>query len=157
MSVEYDRRRPGQQFVIERLGRGALINQRAFMIEDDADSDFVARTTVSIYCLKYTKFAEIMARRQDLRIAKNHVQRELDSSNVPVALDYIFHNNARNSSYEYVETLRKNELRVKLKNAIMQKWTKVKQENAPADISALVDQMLQKKRAAQNDSTAYNN
>ena len=57
----------------------------------------------------------------------------------------------RHDINDYVEQLRKNELRVKFKNAIMQKWTKVKQENAPADISALVDQMLRKKRAAQND------
>ena len=32
VSVPYDRRRPGQDFVIERLGRGALINHRAFMV-----------------------------------------------------------------------------------------------------------------------------
>ena len=39
----------------------------------------------------------------------------------------------------------------------MQKWTRIKQENAPADISALVDQMLKKKRTAQNEGPNYNN
>ena len=57
----------------------------------------------------------------------------------------------------YYTRLRKNELRIKLKNAIMQKWTRIKQENAPADISALVDQMLKKKRTAQNEGPNYNN
>jgi len=43
------------------------------------------------------------------------------------------------------------------KNAIMQKWTKVKQDNAPADISVLVDQMLKKKRTAQTENTNSSN
>ena len=34
VAVKYDRRRDDQYFVIERLGRGALINHRSFMVED---------------------------------------------------------------------------------------------------------------------------
>jgi len=127
VSVEYDRRRPGKQFVIERLGRGALINHRAFMVQDDADSDFVARTTCSCYYLSYKKFAELLLKRTDLRKAKAEVQRELDKSEIAVALDYIFHNNMREHMEGYNATLRRNVWRVTLKNAIMQKWTVVKQ------------------------------
>ena len=38
----------------------------------------------------------------------------------PLALDYIFHNN---NERDYGAQLRKNQLRVKLKNAIMQTWS----------------------------------
>ena len=101
MAVKYDRRRDDQYFVIERLGRGALINHRSFMVEDDADTDFVSRTTVSCFVLPYTKFADLMHKRQDLRQAKNDVETELLKSHMPLALDYIFHNNERDSVERY--------------------------------------------------------
>ena len=46
----------------------------------------------------------------------------------PLAIDYIFHNNNKHDVNLYKETLRKNELRVKFKNAIMQHWSKIKEE-----------------------------
>ena len=101
MAVKYDRRRDDQYFVIERLGRGALINHRSFMVEDEADTDFVCRTTVSCFVLHYTKFADLMHKRQDLRQAKNDVETELLKSHMPLALDYIFHNNERDSVERY--------------------------------------------------------
>ena len=41
VALKYDRRREDQNFVIERLARGAIINHRSFMVRDDADTDFV--------------------------------------------------------------------------------------------------------------------
>ena len=76
---------------------------------------------------------------------------------MPLALDYIFHNNLRSDISTYTEQLRKNELRVKLKNAIMQKWTVVKEQNQPGNISDMVDQMLKKKRTAQKDGPDFLN
>ena len=93
VAVKYDRRRDDQYFVIERLGRGALINHRSFMVEDEADTDFVCRTTVSCFVLHFEKFKELLGRRQDLRLAKQDVETELLKSHMPLALDYIFHNN----------------------------------------------------------------
>ena len=95
VAVKYDRRRDDQYFVIERLGRGALINHRSFMVEDEADTDFVCRTTVSCFVLHFDKFKELLGRRQDLRLAKQDVETELLKSHMPLALDYIFHNNKR--------------------------------------------------------------
>lgn len=63
MSVKYDRRRPDDYFVIERLGRGAIINHRSFMVEDDADTDFICLTPVSVFYLPFSKFEEIRAKR----------------------------------------------------------------------------------------------
>ena len=59
----YDRRREKEYFTIERLGPGAIINHRSFMIRDDADTDFVCRTTVSAFVLTYEKLREIAAKR----------------------------------------------------------------------------------------------
>ena len=66
VAIKYDRRREEQNFVIERLGRGAIINHRSFMVTDDADTDFVCRTMVSVFSLTTVKLNEIMLKRQDL-------------------------------------------------------------------------------------------
>ena len=63
------------------------------MVEDEADTDFVCRTTVSCFVLHFEKFKELLGRRQDLRLAKQDVETELLKSHMPLALDYIFHNN----------------------------------------------------------------
>ena len=55
----------------------------------------------------------------------------------------------------YKETLRKNELRVKFKNAIMQHWSKVKDETAPGNIQNMVDDMLKRKRASDKNGVDY--
>jgi CRP-like cAMP-binding protein len=67
VALKYDRRREDQNFVIERLARGAIINHRSFMVRDDADTDFVCLTTVSVFVLNYNKFYEIKRKRQDLK------------------------------------------------------------------------------------------
>lgn len=141
--------------MIERLGRGAIINHRSFMIKDDADTDFVCRTTVSCFVLHYDKFKEVEVKRQDLQRARTEVEQELYAPLLPLALDYIFHNNEKSSQQAYAEILRKNQLRVKFKNAIMQQWTKIKDDTAPGNIQDMVDQMLKKKRDSAKDGGDY--
>ena len=70
VSSKYDRRREDQSFVIERLTRGAIINHRSFMVKDDADTDFVCLTNVSVFMLSHDKFKEIKRKRQDLKRTK---------------------------------------------------------------------------------------
>ena len=66
-----------EQFVIERLGRGSIINHRSFMVEDDADTDFRCLTTVSCFELTAEKLKEIKDRRDDLRSAYRSVEEEI--------------------------------------------------------------------------------
>ena len=94
VAIKYDRRRNDQYFVIERLGRGAIINHRSFMIRDDADTDFVCKTSVSCYFLTSAKLHAIFQHRQDLKSAREAVKVNLLTPVMPIALDYIFHNNA---------------------------------------------------------------
>ena len=76
VSAKYDRRRDDETFVIERLTKGAIINHRSFMVKDDSDTDFVCRTTVSVFMLSLAKFKEIQRKRQDLKRTKKDVQSE---------------------------------------------------------------------------------
>ncbi len=48
--TKFDKRRP-DEFVIERLTRGAIINAKAFLIKDDVDTAFICETTVKCYTL----------------------------------------------------------------------------------------------------------
>ena len=66
------------------------------------------------------------------------------SPKYPIALDYIFHGNAE-SQEDYKMTLHKNELKVKFKNAVMQVWTKIKQENTPKDMTSLIQEMIERR------------
>ena len=118
------------------------------MVRDDADTDFVCRTTVSVFVLSYQKFNEIKRKRKDLKETKLRLKDQLFKSYYPLALDYIFHNNVKNGIENYQETLRKNELRVKFKNAIMQHWTKVKEETQPGNLQNMIDDMLKRERAS---------
>jgi len=109
------------------------------MIQDDADTDFVCRTNVSLFSLTFEKLKEIKNKRQDLSDAREKVKHELYAPSLPLALDYIFHNNTRDSYESYLENMRKNTLRVKFKNVIMQKWTQVKEEKSTGSIQDMVD------------------
>ena len=128
IAIPYDKR-IDEYFVIERLTKGAIINHRSFLLKDDADTDFKCFTNVSCFVLTYEKVKQIKVKRIDLQKAKNDVKQEIYQSIEPIALDYIIHNNERNSYDAYMETLRKNEYRVSFKNTVMQTWSKVKKEN----------------------------
>lgn len=41
----------GEEFVIEKLFRGSIINHNSFLMEDMIDTDFICRTTVSYFML----------------------------------------------------------------------------------------------------------
>ena len=57
----------------------------------------------------------------------------------------MFHNHAE-SPEEYGIVLHKNELKVKIKNAVMQVWSQVKRESQPKNISTLIAEMIERKK-----------
>ena len=128
-----------QNFVIERLGRGAIINHRSFLLQDDADTDFKCYTTVSVFVLTYDKLSAVKKRRKDLKEAKASVSASQLKPVYPLALDYIMHCFDED---DYENKLRKNMLRVKLKNAIMQTWSETKKSNSPKSISDIIEDLL---------------
>lgn len=76
-------------FIIERLGRGAIINHRSFLLKDEADTDFKCSTTMSAFVLSYEAMKKIKHRRQDFKNEYLKVKKEVLASE-PIALDYIF-------------------------------------------------------------------
>ena len=61
----------------------------------------------------------------------------------------------RSSLEAYNEALRKNELRVKFKNAIMQHWTKVKEDTAVGSLQDMINEMLKRKRSNKKEGFDY--
>mmetsp|Transcript_14562 Transcript_14562/g.10252 ORF Transcript_14562/g.10252 Transcript_14562/m.10252 type:complete len:106 (-) Transcript_14562:526-843(-) len=76
-------------FIIERLGRGAIINHRSFLLKDEADTDFKCSTTMSAFVLSYEAMKKIKHRRHDFKNEYMKVKKEVLASE-PIALDYIF-------------------------------------------------------------------
>lgn len=66
LSVPYDKRRPDEDFVIERLTTGAILNHQAFIVKDWADTDYICRTPVSCFELSYDRLRNVIRTRADL-------------------------------------------------------------------------------------------
>lgn len=92
LSTLYDKRKKDEEFIIERLTAGAILNHNAFMVKDIADTDYVCRTPVSCFALSYEKMKQVMLRRADLQQANKEVKRDVFMPKYNIALDYIFHN-----------------------------------------------------------------
>ena len=76
-----------------------------------------------------------------------------------IALDYIIHNNAR-QSYEQFEKMKQAQaLKVKLKNAVMQEWTQVTNKRKSKSIKDLVEEMCaakEKKKKKESEKVEDN-
>ena len=66
--TKFDKRRQDEEFVIERLTRGAIINAKSFLIKDDVDTAFVCETTVKCYTLLSTTVDAIEKKRASINI-----------------------------------------------------------------------------------------
>ena len=77
LSVSYDKRRPDDNFVIERLTTGAILNHQAFIVKDSADTDYICRTPVSCFELPYDRLKNVIRTRADLQIAQKDIKQQL--------------------------------------------------------------------------------
>lgn len=52
-------------FIVERLGRGSVINHRSFLpkVDDEADTDYKCITPVSAFIIKTSAVEKILARK----------------------------------------------------------------------------------------------
>ena len=146
IAVKYDNRVEEGVFVIERLTKGAIINHRSFLLKDDADTDFKCLTAVSCYTLDYQKMKAIKAKRADLQKAKSEVKKEVFSSELPLALDYIIHCNPNQTDAAYQEKIQSNQFRVMFKNTVMQTWSEIKKANQKPSLKDMINELIKKKR-----------
>ena len=105
--TKFDKRR-ADEFVIERLTRGAIINSKSFLINDDVDTTFQCETVVKCLVLTSATVNSIAQKRAqvnqfDLEQAKKKVYKELSIPENDIALDYIIHN-TQSESYEKFQT-----------------------------------------------------
>jgi hypothetical protein len=110
------------------MSRGSIINYRAFMVGDEIDTDIVCMTNVSVLKLSREALEDICARRSDLKQVFHRQQFEMHQLKKPLALDYITPVNLIDLDDRRL-MLHKQELKMRLKNAIMQQWTKIKVAN----------------------------
>ena len=66
LSVPYDNRLRDEEFVIERLISGAILNHQAFILKQKTWADYVCRTPVSCFELTYERMKKVEAKRPDL-------------------------------------------------------------------------------------------
>lgn len=131
-------------FVIERLGRGSIINHISFLpqVADKSDTEFKCKTSVSALLLRTDVIKHIVAKRADLKDALQETYDRINGKQI--ALDYIIHNNAPKETY--AQTLEQNAMRVRLKNAIMQIWSQYKQDNKKPSLNDLVKNLMKEKK-----------
>jgi len=98
------------------------------MVGDKVVTDIVCMTKVSALMLSRTSIDDICARRPDLRQVFHREQFVMKALNRPLALDYITPVNVKEFD-ERGKTLLEQELKMRLKNAIMQHWNKIKVAN----------------------------
>lgn len=85
------------------------------------------------------------------------MKRELKNYTLDLALDYIFHNNNRTSVEAYNESERKNLLRVKFKNAIMMKWSEIKEKKPKGNMQDMINQLIKQKNESKKDGVDFAN
>ena len=123
----------GQEFVIERLFRGSVINHNSFILNDQIDTDAKCKTVVTVYCIDYDTVKRLRKKIIELDYALRKLEIKLIAMDIEPALDYIivdpvcrtqFMGNkaTKHIIHDYERELRVNKLTVKLKNAIMSQW-----------------------------------
>jgi len=80
----------GQDFVIEKLYRGSIINHNSFLMNDEIDTDAKCGTTVSLFYINMNKIKEL--RNKHIQLEKALIDVEMALVNPGAcepAIDYI--------------------------------------------------------------------
>ena len=118
----------GEPFAIERLYRGSIMNHHSFLLNDENDTNAKCVTTVSAFILKFEDLTLIRQKNAELDNEIKKVESKLLGQLNPIALDYIIKLPKDKKKVRNFELdIRRNALTVKLKNAIMQQWLRVKE------------------------------
>ena len=112
-------------------------------MDDISDTDFKCRTSVSAFTLKTDAIKRLMNKHPNLKNTVHSLMKKLHGKEI--ALDYIIHNNAKTAE-EYEAQLRRNQLRVKFKDAIMRLWSKYKEDHKKPSLNYLVKKMMKEKK-----------
>uniref|UniRef100_A0A7S3CT47 Cyclic nucleotide-binding domain-containing protein n=1 Tax=Strombidium rassoulzadegani TaxID=1082188 RepID=A0A7S3CT47_9SPIT len=158
----------GEEFVIERLYRGSILNHNSFLMNDGIDTDAKCKSTVSFFCIDINKIKYLRQKHIELDQALTKQELILVNPNArEPALDYIIQDPYSNQHFfqhkakkevlihNYKEEERRRYLTVKLKNAIMVHWLDVKKARAKPSLEEIIKNLAAKKKAQAENAQAF--
>lgn len=154
----------GEEFIIEKLYRGSVINHNSFLMNDDIDTDARCKSTVTLFYIDIAQIKKLRQRHMELETALIMVEMILVNPNAAEpALDYIIkdpyseyhylkHYKDGTLVHDYAKEQRRRMLTVKLKNAIMHVWLKVKKSRNKPNMEEIIKGLVAKQREQQSMS-----
>ena len=147
--VEITHTAEGDPFIIEKLYRGSIINHHSFLLNDDNDTDGKCATTVSAFALEYHDLEIIRNRISELDTEIKRIENHILEAENPIALDYIIKIPKEfRRKRDFKTEVKRNEVTVQLKNAVMQVWLKIKEQRQKPSMKDILKIAIQKKREA---------
>ena len=160
-----ERKYNGEEFVIEKLYRGSVVNHNSFLMNDGIDTDAVCRNLVTAYSIHIDDVNRMREKYPELDDALQHQERILLNPDAKEpALDYIicdpysrtqFWRSSRTDEeyHNYAAEERRRKLTVKLKNAIMAVWLEVKESRQRPSFEEIIKDLIkqQNQNAADRD------
>jgi CRP-like cAMP-binding protein len=79
----------GQDFPVERLGRGCSVNHRSFLLNDENDCNARCKTVVSAFVLPFNDIDNIRFKSDELDTNIKKIEHEMLGLKNAIAIDYI--------------------------------------------------------------------
>ena len=142
----------GEDFIIEKLGRGSVINHNSFLLNDQIDVKGKCASAVTVFYISESDFKAIRKRDKVLDEKVREIEEPLLEKDNCIALDYIISAPSGNNNHIYrpfrdkKEEFRRNLLTVRLKNAVMYYIVKHKEKNRTPKITEVLQQFIEKKK-----------
>ena len=134
----------GDDFVIEKLGRGSVINHNSFLLNDQIDVKAKCASQVTVFYISEADFKDVRKRDRVLDERVREIEEPLLEKDNAIALDYVICAPSGNNNHIYnplrskEQDFRRNMLTVKLKNAVMYYLVKLKEKNKTPKITEVL-------------------
>ena len=140
----------GVEFVIERLYRGSVINHRSFISEDKIDVNARCQMPVTLFYILWDKMKKITEECPILQKKIDQIEVALINKDNPLALDYIISRDAtvlkNKKKRPRKEQARRDNLTVKLKNAVMYHIVKTRILKRIPNFNEILNMAINKKK-----------
>ena len=136
----------GVDFVIERLFRGAVINHRSFLLNDQIDVSARCVTPVSLFYLDVDDLQHVREKDPMLNREIQRIEDEMINKENAIALDYISPTEVRDAIEPAEEEAHRNHLTVVLKNAVMYDIVKNREKRKVPKLSDILLMAVEKKK-----------
>ena len=158
-----ERKYNGEEFVIEKLYRGSIVNHNSFLMNDGIDTDAICRTVVTVYSIhinnlnimrqKYIELDEALQNQERILLNPNAKEPALDYIIVdPYIRTQFWLSNKHNQQYHnFAAEERRRKLTVKLKNAIMAVWLEVKASRERPSFEEIIKDLIKKQKENDKD------